>query len=43
VESTLTYYPYGEEPYTLRLGPVALDHQSDLNIWQERPLPTFDV
>jgi hypothetical protein len=39
----VTYYPNGEEPYTVRLGAVTLDHESDLNIWHERPQPVFDV
>jgi len=42
-EITATYYPAGEEPYTLHFGPVDLDSESDLNIWQPRPLPVFDV
>lgn len=40
---TATYYPAGEEPYTLRYGPVELDDESDLDIWHPRPLPVFDV
>jgi hypothetical protein len=39
----VTYFPNGEEPYTVRLGAVTLDHESDLNIWHERPQPVFDV
>ncbi len=42
-EITATYYPHGEEPYTLRYGAVALDEESDLNIWKPRPRPVFDV
>lgn len=41
--ATITYYLDGEEPYTIRLGAVSLDEASDLNIWYERPLPTFEV
>jgi hypothetical protein len=39
----VTYYPNGEEPYTVRLGAVTLDRESDLNIWHERPQRVFDV
>lgn len=42
-EAKVTYYPAGEEPYSVRLGAVTLDHESDLNIWYERPQPVFDV
>lgn len=38
-----TYHVAGEEPYTVHLGAVTLDGESDLNIWHERPAPTFDV
>ena len=40
---TATYMPMGEEPYTLRFGALKLDSDSDLNIWHQRPAPTFDV
>lgn len=40
---TVTYNLAGETPYTLRFGPVELDNESDLNIWQPRPAPAFDV
>ncbi len=42
-EMILTYYPFGEEPYTLRFGKVTLDSETDLNIWHRRPQPVFDV
>jgi len=42
-ETTITYQCSGEEPYTVRLGSVTLDSDSDMNIWHERPLPVFDV
>jgi hypothetical protein len=42
-EATMTYDLGGEPPYTIRFGAVTLDEESDLNIWQERPAPTFDV
>ncbi len=38
-----TYYPLGEEPYTVRFAPIELDSESDLDIWQPRPEPVFDV
>lgn len=31
------------DPYEVRMGAVSLDDESDLNIWHEPPLPTFDV
>jgi hypothetical protein len=40
---SITYYPYGEEPYTLEFEPLTLEAGSDLNIWQQRPEPVFDV
>lgn len=40
---TATYTCAGEEPYTIELGAITLNDDSDLNIWYERPLPTFDV
>lgn len=44
IESVVVEYNcMGEEPYTIRMGPVSLDDESDLNIWYERPLQTFDV
>lgn len=42
-EIRATYFTQGEEPYHIRFGRVLLDDKSDLNIWAERPLPTFDV
>jgi len=38
-----TYHCGGAEPYTIHLGAVTLDDESNLNIWHEPPLPTFDV
>lgn len=40
---TATYECMGDEPYTVRMGAVTLDDNSDLNIWHERPAPVFDV
>jgi len=39
----ITYYPYGEEPYTLHFASVTLDEQSDLNIWHAHPEQVMDV
>jgi hypothetical protein len=39
----ITYACMGIDPYTVRLGAIALDDESDLNIWHERPAPVFDV
>jgi hypothetical protein len=41
--ATVTYYPTGEDPYTIRLGAVTVDDDADLNIWYDRLLPSFDV
>ena len=40
---TATYECSGAEPYTIRMGAVTLDDESNLNIWHEPPTPTFDV
>ncbi|MCC6490325.1 MAG: helicase [Candidatus Hydrogenedentes bacterium] len=42
-ETRITYYPNGEEPYTVRLGAVTLDAESDMNLWYERPQAVLDV
>lgn len=39
----VTYCCAGEGPFTVRLGAVTLDSESDLNLWYERPPHTFDV
>ena len=39
----VTYHCAGEEPYTVHLGAVTLEDDSDLNIWHERPPEVFDV
>lgn len=39
----ITYFFDGQEPYTVRLGMVTLDTDSDLNLLYEQPLPTFNV
>lgn len=38
-----TYEVAGESPYTVRLGGVALDDRSNLNLWYERPAKLVDV
>jgi len=40
---SITYHCAGEPPYSLRFAGVTLDGESDLNIWQTRPQPAFDV
>ena len=39
----LTFECDGDEPYTVQLGAVTLDSESDLDIWHEPPMPVFDV
>ena len=41
--ATATYYCANDDPYTVRMGAVTLDDDADLNIWHQRPAPTFDV
>ncbi|MFQ5481879.1 MAG: helicase [Nitrospinaceae bacterium] len=31
------------EPYSVRLGEVTLDGATELNIWNDPPIPAFDV
>ncbi|MFQ5444766.1 MAG: helicase [Nitrospinales bacterium] len=31
------------EPYSVTYGAVTLDETTDVNIWKDPPLPTFDV
>ena len=38
-----TYACAGDKPYTVHLGAVTLDDDSDLNIWHTKPAPVFDV
>jgi len=40
---TVTYECDGSPPYTVKLGAVALDDGSDLNLWYERPQKVIDV
>jgi hypothetical protein len=39
----VTYEVPGEESYTIRFGAITLGDAESLDIWQERPLLTFDV
>ncbi len=39
----VTYSCAGEGGYTVRLGAVTVDSESDLNLWYERSPQTFDV
>ena len=40
---TATYHCAQLDDYTVRMGAVSLDDNSNLNIWHEPPLPVFDV
>ncbi|MBI1319915.1 MAG: helicase [Candidatus Hydrogenedens sp.] len=42
-EVQLTYQVMGGPPYTVRLGAVTLDGESNLNIWYDRPPKVIDV
>jgi hypothetical protein len=42
-EMDVTYYPSGEEPYTVRFGSVEVDDESDVNIYHSRPERVFEV
>ncbi|GMV99146.1 MAG: hypothetical protein AMXMBFR84_02850 [Candidatus Hydrogenedentota bacterium] len=42
-ETSITFYPDGLSPYTVRLGAATLDSESDLNIWYEKPQPALEV
>jgi hypothetical protein len=39
----MTYECAGMDPYVVGMGATTLDDNSDLNIWHEPPMPTFDV
>jgi hypothetical protein len=39
----ITYHVAGREPYSVKLGGVELDEESDLNLWYEPPARVFDV
>lgn len=40
---SITYHCMNMEPYTVRLGSIALDDESNMNLWHEPPPVTFDV
>lgn len=31
------------DPYSVTFGPLMLDEKTEVNVWQDPPLPTFDV
>ena len=33
----------GEKPYTVNWGAITLDEPSEVSLWQDPPVPTFDV
>ena len=37
------YWCENTPPYTVRFGEVTLDETTEVNIWQDPPLPTYDV
>ncbi len=39
----ITYQVMGGDPYVVRLGPITLDDESNLNIWHDRPPVLLDV
>ena len=39
----VTYDPMGHDPYTVHFGEITLDSETSLDIWQDPPLPTFEV
>lgn len=39
----VSYEVANEPPYSAIFGKVTLDPDTELNLWQEPPLPTFDV
>lgn len=39
----ITYRVEDEEPYTISFGPLLLNSKNQVNIWQDKPLETFDV
>lgn len=40
---TLDFDVEGSEPYSVTYGELKLDDLHNVNIWQDPPLPTFDV
>ena len=44
IESISATYDCAQmDPYTVRMGAVSLDNDSNLNLWHEPPLPVFEV
>ncbi len=39
----VTYHSDGGDPYTVTFSELELDDSMALDIWRDRPLPTFDV
>jgi len=39
----ITYHCAGAQPYSVRLGSVTLEDDTDLNIWHQRPARVLDV
>lgn len=42
-EILVTYRCAGSQPYSVRLGAVTLEDDTDLNIWHQRPARVLDV
>ncbi len=40
---TIEYDCENEKPYTVQFGAVTLDDKTEVNIWQDPPVPAFDV
>lgn len=40
---TATYHCAGSQPYSVRLGAITLQDDTDLNIWHQRPAKVLDV
>ena len=42
-EILITYHCAGAQPYSVRLGAVTLEDDTDLNIWHQRPARVLEV
>ena len=40
---SIDYDCENEQPYTVNLGAVTLDETTEVNMWQDLPVPSFDV
>lgn len=40
---TVDYDCEGEKPYQVNLGAITLDETTEVNLWQDPPVPAFDV